>query len=183
MGVSTKAFSKGLKDARGMVSSFTKSLNNINPAFLSEGIDILKSGFNALKDSVAEAFTRLDDTAESASAIGITTGALQSLQYATQMTGGDVEGLSASLSKMNNTLGSAKAGDGVDGLLTSMGLNLQDLQNMAPDEAFKQIATGISGIDNPAKKTAAAMDLFGRGGVSLINTLNAGGDSLGSMQD
>lgn len=183
MGVSTKAFSKGLKDARGMVSSFTKSLNNINPAFLSEGIDILKSGFNALKDSVAEAFTRLDDTAESASAIGITTGALQSLQYATQMTGGDVEGLSASLSKMNNTLGSAKAGDGVEGLLTSMGLNLQDLQNMAPDEAFKQIATGISGIDNPAKKTAAAMDLFGRGGVSLINTLNAGGDSLGSMQD
>jgi hypothetical protein len=52
-----------------------------------------------------------------------------------------------------------------------MGIALADLQGLAPDEQFARIAEALDGINDPAEKTALAMEVFGRSGRDAINML------------
>jgi hypothetical protein len=59
-----------------------------------------------------------------------------------------------------------------------LGLSIKDLQGLSPDEQFRRIAESLDGITDPATKTAAAMDIFGRSGRAAINMLSGYSDKV-----
>jgi hypothetical protein len=52
------------------------------------------------------------------------------------------------------------------------------LQGLSPDQHFERIAAALSAVEDPAQKTALAMEVFGRSGREAINMLNGYTDAL-----
>jgi hypothetical protein len=104
---------------------------------------------------------------------GISVEALSELKYAAMVTGTSIGGFEKGINKMSKTLhGADLESKGAKQTLAELGFAFDDLAGLAPDEAFARIAERIAGIQDPTKKTAIAMALFGKSGTMLIPMMN-----------
>lgn len=183
MSVSTAGLAKGLTTARGALSSFSSAISTTGAAvsgfIAAVGAGAAIAGITALTKASLQA---IDDTADMAAQLGTSAGALVALQYAAKLTGGDVEALSGSLQKMGINLSKAtvEGGSAAD-VFKRLGLDAGELKSLDPSEAFAKIAGAISEVSSPADQAAAAMEIFGKSGVGLINTLKAGPEALSQL--
>ncbi|MCL4181227.1 MAG: hypothetical protein KJ072_26220 [Verrucomicrobia bacterium] len=69
------------------------------------------------------------------------------------------------------TSGSGPAGDAV----SRLGLSIEELMAMAPDEQFRLLADRIAAVEDPAIRTGIAMDIFGRSGNDLVTLFKDAG--------
>jgi hypothetical protein len=53
----------------------------------------------------------------------------------------------------------------------TLGVSVEDMQNKKPQEVFADVAKAISEIEDPAKRTQLAMDVFGKAGPRLMPLL------------
>lgn len=124
----------------------------------------------------------IDSMAKLADRIGTTTEKLAGLHHAAEITGAGAELMSKSLDVMTKRLGEAAGGTGeAKDTIKELGLNLQELIEMDPADAFYRIADAISRLPTQAQKAAAASDLFSRAGLQLVNTLDLGAKGLRKM--
>jgi hypothetical protein len=121
---------------------------------------------------------------------GIGAEALQELQYAAGQTGSSMEEVEASIRKMQDSLVKAANGSKSETeALDALGLSLAELQGLSPDKQFERIGEALGGIQDPAKRTALAMDLFGKSGTKILPMaqqmaqLRAAARSLGLVMD
>lgn len=101
---------------------------------------------------------------------------LQKLKYAAEQSGVGFEGLQSAIIRMNKNLGEAAAtgkGPFVDAL-ASVGMKLQDLQGLTPDQQFLKLADAINGVTDPAQRTLLAVDLLGKSGANLLPMFTEG---------
>lgn len=109
----------------------------------------------------------IDETAKVAQRTGIAVEALQGFQVAADLAG--VQNLEVALQKVSVVLGDAAAGSATaQKAFASIGLGVNDLLKLAPEDQFRAVAKAIGDIQNPAAQAAAAVDLFGRSGVELL---------------
>lgn len=151
---------------------------------------ILKDGLTAAVHHVgsailgvdfAEAGSELNDMSERT---GASVEGLSALKYAAQQTGADVGSLETGFKKMGQTLANAAEGsDQAKESLQKVGVSVSDLQGLSPEEQFAKIADGISQIGDPAKRTAAAIDIFGKSGTDLLPILNGGSEGLAAFRE
>ena len=69
------------------------------------------------------------------------------------------------------TSGSGPAADAV----SRLGLSIEELMAMAPDEQFRLLAERIASVEDPAIRTGIAMDIFGRSGNDLVTLFKDAG--------
>lgn len=114
---------------------------------------------------------------------GVSVEALSTLGYAAKLAGVDSEQLTGGLNKMQKTLFDAAGGsEAAQKALGAVGLTVEGLAGLKPDEQFKAIAEGLSRVTDPAQRTALAMKLFGKSGVDLLPMLSGGAAGLDAMQ-
>ena len=102
-----------------------------------------------------------DETTKLARSVGLPVQEFSELRHATEQAGLGLEDTRAVLSKLSGpTAGQAK-------LLKSLGVELTDLQGNSTStvERLNQLADHIEGIEDPAKKTEIALQIFGRQGA------------------
>ncbi|MGN6370968.1 MAG: hypothetical protein ACTHN5_22155 [Phycisphaerae bacterium] len=133
--------------------------------------------------AVGEQFKAIDATAKLSDRLGVATESLVGMQHAASLAGISGEELTGGFEKMFKTLGTA-VGGGKEAVATfnALGLSAQALQSESPDQAFKDIADKISNIANPAQRAAAAMDVFGKSGQSLLPLLTTGAAGISAAQ-
>jgi hypothetical protein len=103
---------------------------------------------------------------------GISVEALSELGYAAQISGSDMETLELGIRKMQKTLAAAALGSkAATDALAQLGLTVDDLRGLSPDQQFKLIADKLASIQSPAIRAALAMQIFGRNGTSLLPML------------
>jgi hypothetical protein len=113
---------------------------------------------------------------------GIATKEITSLGYAAEICGASQETMNRGLVFMNKNVGEAARGTGIaSAALERLGLRAQDLIRLSPGEAFLQIAEKVSRLPNQMEKATATMQIFGRGGIALINTVQQGRAALEGM--
>lgn len=102
---------------------------------------------------------------------GITIDALQQLQYVADQSGNTLDDVTASITQMQNRL----AGGDKSALaaIEQLGLSLQQLRGLEPDQQFLAIAAAIGKIPDPMVRTQLAMDVFGRKGAEILPTMRA----------
>jgi hypothetical protein len=69
------------------------------------------------------------------------------------------------------TSGTGPAADAI----SRLGLNIEDLLALAPDEQFRLLAERIGAVEDPAIRTGIAMDIFGRSGNDLVTLFKDAG--------
>lgn len=122
------------------------------------------------KDSL-NAVAGLDELAEQ---LGVTTTGLQALQFSAVQNGVKLEQLETGISKFSQKMGEAAGGskDMVEAL-TALGVKNLDVQGkLRPTEALLQeVAAAITRMEDPAKRSAAAVDFFGKAGARMLPML------------
>ncbi len=79
---------------------------------------------------------------------------------------GDVTG---ALNKMQKALtGVNEEGEPTNKAFDRLGLSVRELKEMDPVDAFLKISQAISSIENPAERTAVAMELFSKSGGKML---------------
>jgi hypothetical protein len=93
---------------------------------------------------------------------GISTTALQTLGHVGSMVGVSMDEIGNAVGKMQRNLVNGSEA------FAKLGLSIADLRAMEPDKAFEAIAEKITSIKDPAGQAAAAIEIFGRSGASLL---------------
>ena len=129
---------------------------------------------------------RLSDTA---SRTGILAGEVLLLERAFQNTGLSANDVATTLNKMQKAIAEVnEKGEPVNKVFAQIGLSMEMLKKLTPDEQFKRIGAAISAIPDPAERAAIAMAIFGRSGGALLplfrdfgGTMSTASAQLGSM--
>lgn len=130
------------------------------------------AGFGATLKSVQ---AEIDQTAKDARKLGMDLEDLAALKYQANLDGaGDVVGASQKLNKYLQ--------GGQTNLLTSLNLEAEKLQKLAPDEQLKDIADAAQGFSE-ADQLAIAMELFGKSGGDMVHILQKGSAGIDEMRE
>ena len=171
----TAGIGTGVKKTERMLGSLTKSANSAAGSLrMLVGIEIgtrLASAFASAARSatdmalrVTESIAAMDDLAQRT---GVSTDALQGFQVAADLAG--VQNLEGALQKVSVVLGDAAAGSATaQKAFENIGISVDELLKLSPEEQFRAVASAIGDIQGPAAQAAAAVDLFGRSGVELL---------------
>jgi hypothetical protein len=97
---------------------------------------------------------------------GIGTTGLQKLDLAFKQSGVSLETVTGSVTRLARNL--IEGDKSTVGALRRLGLSLDSLKKMAPEQQFITVADAIGKIQNPTERAWAAMQVFGRGGAELL---------------
>ena len=168
---------KGFAGAQGALSGFSSKVLNLPTAIAGS---VAVTGLVALAKGFADAGSAVDDMAQRT---GMTAEAVSSLGYAAKLSGTDIGTLEKGVRKMQVGIADAAAGvPGAADKFAALGLRVEDLAKMSPDEQFIAIADKLSMIQDPALKSAAAMEYFGKAGADLVPMLSGGSEEIRRLQ-
>jgi len=125
-----------------------------------------------------------EETAKTAQKIGMNTQNLQALQYAAKMADVDTGELTVGMKFLNTALYDASRGSSeAQRKFNALGMSYKDANGkmLNTEQALGQIADKFKGMEDGPKKTALAVDLFGRSGINMIPMLNQGSKHLAEI--
>jgi hypothetical protein len=144
----------------GLVNPFTVGLAAV--AAFGAGATAVARGLLDLEDRVE----KLGNTADK---LGVSFEFIQTLEEAGNRSGVSIESVSSAFGKLQKTLaGADEESKAATEALGKLGISFTDLENLSPEEQIRLIGEQLQGIDDPAKRTAAAMQIFGKSGADLL---------------
>ncbi len=160
----------GLKSLTGSFASIKSTLAPIGAAIAGA------MGLRALTQS-AVAFTKLGgELSDLEAQTGITASKLVVLRQAFDDAGVGGSKVGHALALMQREIANAAQNGGpATAALDRLGLSTEGLLAMTSDAQFERIAQRIAAIENPALRSAMAMDIFGRNGAELLPLFRDGG--------
>lgn len=167
----------------GLIAYFrrvTKELDLFDKA-TDKASSAAQRGFKALKPLIAgvsfavlvrESLALADNLEKLSAQTGIGVESLQRLQFIAAQSSVSFESVSGAVNRLQKALtlsgeGSAEATAALDRL----GISINEIAGLAPDQQFLKVADAISKIEDPARQTTAAVAIFGRGGAELLPIL------------
>lgn len=167
---------RGLKDAKKAVANFASDVRKIGKISLAAGLSL-----QALGTMAAKRFASVGDTiAKMARRTGIGVEAISELGYAAELSGSSLADVEKAIRRMQRSIYDAGRGlSTATDALTDLDLSFQQLNGLSPDEQFRLIGERLAAIEDPTKKAAIAMSLFGRSGTMLLPML----DNVGELAD
>lgn len=186
-GADTAPLKKGCKEAKSSIHDVADAGSRMGSVLgtaggaAAIGVGVAAVAMGALVKSSADA---MDATHDMAERLGTSTEALSRLGYAAKLSGVDASTLEGSLDKMNVRLGEiAQTGKGpAADALNKLGISAADLAEKDPSEAFHTLVGAIGSIENPAKRAATAVDIFGKSGTGLVGLAAQGKDGLAALE-
>lgn len=129
-------------------------------------------------------FASIDALAKTSDRLGIATETMKTFQVAADLAGVSQEKLEKALLKQQVAIVGAADGN-VKLQETFRQLNLQatELINLPVDQQFDRIADSLQGIENPARRNALALEIFGARAAEIINLADEGIGGLGGLRD
>jgi hypothetical protein len=144
----------------GLVNPFTVGLAAV--AAFGAGASAVASGLLSLED-------RVETLGNTADKLGVSFEFIQTLEEAGNRSGVSIESVSTAFGKLQKTLaGADEESKAATEALGRLGISFTDLENLSPEEQIRLIGEQLQGIDDPAKRTAAAMQIFGKSGADLL---------------
>jgi hypothetical protein len=138
-------------------------------------------GLLALVERSAASAANIDDMSRR---LGIGTTELQRLSFAATQAGSGPEALGTAIKVLNKQIDDARKGTGPAAeAFAKLGISIESLNGKSAEQQLGILADGISQVDDPATRTALALDLLGRGGLELLPALADGAAGLKAMGD
>ena len=132
----------------------------------------------ALMVAVRRSINLADETSKMAQRLGMGVEDLSRFRHAADLSGISVSELATSVSILSRNMASSMPGASNDATkaLASLGISVTDTHGKLRSniDVMADVAREFAGMEDGAKKTALAMDIFGRSGGQLIPLLNAG---------
>jgi hypothetical protein len=162
---------KGLAAASARLKAFGASVQSLGFKTMAAGTAMLTPFLSAARHFA----TAGDQLNKMSQRTGVSVEVLSELGYAAEQSGTDIETLETTLRKMQKQLVEAAQGSkSAQQALSALGLSVSDLSRLSPDAQFRLIADRLARIDNPARRAALAMEVFGKSGTQLLPLMSDG---------
>jgi len=172
----TTGLKSGLNKAEGMIRRHHKA---IGLAMTAAGGAILTAGALSIKTYAKMG----DEVAKLARKTGFSTETLSELRHAAELSGTDLGGLEKATKRMSKSITDASEGmTTYQRAFDRIGLSVEDLIDLSPEEQFLAIGGAIARLENPTLRAATAQDIFGRAGMDLLPMFDQGIDALDEMR-
>jgi len=166
IGVSVDAMSKKFLLAGGIMVGFAGAL---------------AGGIFKLTQSYAKAG---EAVLNMAAKTGFSTQMLSKLKYAAEQSGASLGVIQSAYRTMARQLDDARAGsEGALKEFERLGIVLEDLEGLSPEEQFMRIAMAVAAIEGPLERAAAAQALFGMSGMELLPLLSLGKQGIADLMN
>jgi len=169
-----------------LVINISASSAKLNSALKSakKQLDVFAAATTAAATAAFATFMQvgsaLDDMSQRT---GIAASELSTLSYAAKLSDTTMEAFQGSIFKMNMFLGNvAEQSPAATKALDNLGISVQDLAGLSPDQQFKVFADAISKIEDPTLKLNAAISVFGKSAGELLPLLSQGASGIENMQ-
>jgi hypothetical protein len=175
----SRIFAGGLRDGIGsLISSVTALVNPFTAA--TAGV----AAFGAAATAVLQGLVALEDRVEklgnTADKLGVSFGFIQVLDEAARRSGTSIEAVSAAFGRLQKSvLGVDEESRAAQKALSEIGVTAEELQRLNPQEQYLLIGQRIGAIEDPARRTATAVALFGKAGADLVPFFN----NIGAARD
>ncbi|MBI1374813.1 MAG: hypothetical protein GC159_18995 [Phycisphaera sp.] len=170
---------RGLRAAEKKLKAFGQGIRNLGLKVIGIGAAIL-----APLAASAKVFSGYgDQIAKMAKRTGLSVEALSELQFVASQTGTDIDSLENGVRRMQRTIYDAERGlsTAVDAL-KDLGLTAADFKGLSPEAQFKLLAEQISKVEDPSRRAALAMTIFGRSGTALLPMFASGAKGIEVLQ-
>jgi hypothetical protein len=110
-----------------------------------------------------------DQLNKMAARTGLSAQALSELGFAAEQSGTDLASVETSVARMQRAI--TEAADGSQAMsdtFDAIGISVQQLQRLTPDQQFQAISAAIARIPDPTQRAARAMEIFGRSGTKVL---------------
>jgi len=171
---------RGLRAAEKKLKAFGQGIRNLGLKVLGLGAAIL-----APLAASAKLFSGYgDQVAKMAKRTGLSVETLSELRFVASQTGTEFESLEMAFRKMQRSIFDAGRGLSTQtDALDELGLKFEDLDGLSPEQQFKLLADRIGKVEDPTKRAAIAMSLFGRTGTNLLPMFAAGAKGIEQLQE
>jgi hypothetical protein len=179
LSVSSAPLAAGLDKAEAYFKRFSASITAIGLGIGAVGAAMF-APFAGSLHTFAD-FT--EELAKTSKRTGMSVEALQALGYAGKQCGVDMATLEMGIKRLQKELFAASQGN-KEALKTfaDLGVNVQDILKLTPDEQFKRMATAIGSIKDPTARAGETLKIFGKNGTALLPLLMQGGKGLDDLQ-
>ena len=180
----SKVFSGGGGLAGAMTSLGPIIATLTNPFVLMAGAFL---AVGAAAAAVSAALNALSDKNEKLTQIAEKSGAsfdyIQVLGKAAENAGSSVDAISGAFTKTLKAIDSANTGskESIENFAL-LGISADDLKDKSPEEVFKLASAALLKMEDPAKRAAASMAIFGKAGADLIPTLQGVAGAAADME-
>jgi len=169
-----------LKRAQQKLKAFGAGVRRIGRAFAAIGTAGLLPLLAAVKifKSSGDALDKM------AKRTGVSVETLSELGFAGEQCGAGLETLEKGVRTMQRAI--TDLGRGLSTQVDAfdeLGLAADDLEGLLPEQQFKLIADRLSKIEDPSKRAALAMMIFGRAGTQLLPMLANGAAGIEALQE
>ncbi len=179
-------FNKGLADAEKKVRDTTGKIsalaNKVGVGLTVVGAAITGAFALMIKSSVDYA----DEIYNVSQRTGIATETLSKLKYVAEQTESSFEGLTTGLRILSKNIYDAYTGGArTNETFRELGISVTDANGkmVSAEDTLMAIADRFRTIEDATAKSALALQLFGRGGSSLIPVLNLGSEGIKKLSD
>lgn len=155
---------KNLIAANPVVAGAAAGLTLLGGAALAAGAAIAAFTVKAVSDLLAFADAIVE--AEAATSANVET--LQKWKVAIESTGGSFETLTAGVIKLQQNIAQG------DDTFERLGLSLESLRKLKPEEQFEAVGRAILEIKDPLQQQQAALEAFGASGKEVLKSLRSG---------
>jgi hypothetical protein len=109
--------------------------------------------------------------------VGVSTTALQRWEFAANRSGNTLDEIVGAAQELSRRL--AEGEDSTVGALDRMGLSLDSLRQMSPEQQFETVAAALSKVKDQGRFTADGIDLLGKSFKSVAPTIRADLQAVG----
>jgi len=170
---------RGLRRAEKRLKAFGANVRNMGMRMAGAGTAILAPLAGAAK--VFSSFG--DEVAKMSKRTGVSVESLSELRFVASQTGTEFGTLENAFRKMQRSIYDAGRGLSTQtDALADLGLTFADLDGLSPEDQFKKLAQHISEVEDPTRRAAIAMSLFGRTGTNLLPMFAEGAAGIERLQ-
>lgn len=166
---STDRASKGLGFLSSSFASLTASFT---------AASLIDRGVSALFQFGAEAIESAGQIVDLANKTGLSTDAIQEMQFVAGQTGASLEDFTGAVFKLgvNVSKGSLEARDAV----RELGLSLNDLRDQIPEEQFRQAVAALEQVESQTERNRLGQALFGKQWSTIAASVEEGYSDIAS---
>jgi|GEM_PF-574784 len=174
---------RGLKAAQSQLTGWASGLRSIGTKIAAPLALAGVTGVAAIM-TLGEQFGEMGAQAsDMANRIGTSTEAVTELSHAAEFAGADAATLERGWMGMQKTIANAAGGSkSAREALADLGMSAEQLMQLSPEDQFAALADGVNQIEDPAKRTAAAMAVFGKSGQQLLPMLSEGSAGIAALR-
>jgi hypothetical protein len=160
------------------VRAFSAELNGAFPLIGAAGV-AGAAGVGLLQTKIREAIALADQLNNSAENLGITTTSLQTIANAAQTSGINFGRVDNALDQLNRRAQEAVRDNGAAReSFAALGVTVDELRTLAPDQLFLRIADAIRSTQNPGDAYLRMTQLMGRGSGEFFALLSKGREEI-----